>query len=154
MMKRLVLAGLAAALLAATTAQAEPIGERRFVMALRMDDTGSVGFVDLASVRTIGDHKEADTLLVLRAPTQASEPSHIIARVSIDCPGNRAQALSMSAYDSDDRLLDTMADLRQDLGPMDAVTRALACGGDAAPANPRVFPTAASAAAWARTGGV
>ena len=70
MMKTWLLAGLAAIAFISGAAQAQPIGERRFVMAMRLEDAGSVGFIDLASVRTTGDYKEADALLVLRAPTQ------------------------------------------------------------------------------------
>lgn len=154
MMKTWLLAGLAAIAFISGAAQAQPIGERRFVMAMRLEDAGSVGFIDLASVRTTGDHKEADALLVLRAPTQPTDPSHIIARISVDCVANRSRALSMTAYDRDDHLIDTINDVNQDLGPMDDVTRALTCGGTNAPANPRIFPTAASAASWARSGGV
>lgn len=142
---------LTLSLITAAAAHADTVGDRQLVMTLRTEQSGT-GFVDLASVRDVDGRKEADLLVVNRL-ISPDHTSHIIAHVEFDCAKNSAQFLSGQGFDVEDRLLERVEGEGQAMGQIDVVTFALICGGPGAPANPRVFPNAAAAAAWARTGG-
>jgi len=131
----------------------DPAAARQLVFAQRTS-SGSAGFIDIASVHTVGDHREAVVILVVGARPARGEPSHVIARISVDCRANTSQFLGGDVMDEDDHKVDELPNRPEDLGVLDPVTRALVCGGPGAPDHPRVFPTPAAAASWARTGGV
>ena len=136
---------------AVASAHADPIGTRRLVFAQRLT-AGGAGFIDLASLHNVGDHKEGEALLVSRT-AGPGQLSHILAQVAFDCVHDRAEFLGGQGFDSDDRPLDRIDGGHESMGDLDTITRALVCGGPGAPANPRVFPTTAAAAEWARSGG-
>ena len=150
-MRRLAVPALAAALLATAAAAETPT--QRLVFASRTD-AGSTGFIDLASVHEVDGRREALTVLVLPGHPMSGAPSHILARVSVDCGKNVSRGLTLQLFDSDDHPLGDARPLDQDLGPMEPETHDLICGGPGAPSDPRVFPNPAAAAQWARTGGV
>lgn len=150
-MRRLSVLALATALL--STAAVAQTPARRLVFASRTD-AGSTGFIDLASVQEVAGRREALTVLVLPGHPMNGAPSHILARVSVDCGKNRSRGLTLQMFDSDDRPLGEARTMEQDLGPMEPETHDLICGGPDAPVDPRVFPNAAAAAQWARTGGI
>jgi hypothetical protein len=150
-LRRLAVLALAA-LVPATTAVAQTPA-RRLVFASRTE-AGSTGFIDLASVQEVAGRREALTVLVLPGHPMNGAPSHILARVTVDCGKNQSRGLTLQMFDSDDRPLGDARSLDQDLGPMEPETHDLICGGPDAPVDPRVFPNAAAAAQWAPTRGI
>ena len=151
-MRRLAILPLAIVLAAAATAGADTPA-RRLVFASRTE-AGSTGFIDLASVHEVDGRREALTVLVLPGHPIRGAPSHVLARVTVDCGKNLSRGLSLQTFDSEDRPLGDPQVFDRDLGPMEPETHDLICGGPGAPSDPRVFPNPAAAAQWARTGGV
>jgi hypothetical protein len=135
------------------TALAAGAPVRRFVFALRIA-SGAVGFIDVASVHVVGALHEADALLVTVPAPPRGQPSHVLARISVDCDKGSTHFLGGRVMDADDHQIDEITEANETLPPLDTVTRALVCGGPGAPSDPRMFPTPAAAAEWARTGGI
>lgn len=150
-MRTVLILALGAAAIAGAALADTPA--RRLVFASRTE-AGSTGFIDLASVHEVAGRREAVTVLVLPGHPMPGAPSHVLARVTVDCGKNLSRGLSLQTFDSDDRPLGDTQAFDRDLGPMEPETHDLICGGPQAPTDPRVFPNPAAAAAWARTGGV
>jgi len=154
---RLRLAALALTLPLAATACA-PKPQPGYVFAARAAaSAGPYGFVDPSSITTAAAQRRVNFLMVAPSKPAAGGKSYITGQVTIDC--GTGQTFLLSAQDFDDAAAPvgparqgSLGGATSDMGQMDAVTRALICGGSAAPANPPRFATVPAAIAWVRSG--